>query len=327
LGNGIIIKKVAILAYPLGIMGFFTRWIKNFFGFSRAQVNGFIILLPLMAIILFSEPLWHWWMSNRTIDHSVEYAKLDSLVALWQLQKVQTDTLEQKLKQSVTFFPFDPNQSAKEDFMALGVPEKVSARIVNYRQKGGKFKLKSDLLKIYGFDSTLYHRLNPYIKLSEKDEKKFGKRATEKFKAVAKVSAEEDPISKFDLNMADTAQLKTIFGIGEKLSMRIIKYRDKLGGFVSMNQLKEVYGLDSVVISELKQHAFLDEKFDVKKIDINTFDEKQLASHPYFTKTAKSIVAYRFQHGKFKTPDDIRNVGTLDEHTIQKIIPYLQAIE
>lgn len=306
-------------------MFFFKRWIKNFFGFSRAQVNGFIILLPLTAIILFSESLWHWWMSNRTIDLTTECASLDSLVAVWKAEN-PTDTLQSVPKQSVTFFPFDPNQSPKEDLLALGVSEKISARIVNYRQKGGKFRLKSDLLKIYGFDSALYQQLNPYIRLSE-ERKPSGKQTNQKFSVLARPAVEKHPIAKFDLNLADTAQLKTIFGIGEKLSIRIIKYRDKLGGFVSMNQLKEVYGLDSVTISQLKQHSFLDEKSNVKKIDINTSDEKQLAAHPYFSKVAKSIVAYRFQHGKFKTTDDIRHIGILDEHTIQKITPYLHVSE
>lgn len=308
-------------------MFFLIRWVKNFFGFSRAQVNGFIVLLPLMVVILFSEPVWHWWLSNRTIDLSEEQTKLDSLVAAWKSQEKQIDTFKLGPKQFARLFPFDPNKCKEEDFQALGISEKVSARIANYRQKGGKFRLKSDLLKIYGFDSALYHQLSPYIRLPEEVWKKPDKPTREKFIAGTKTAAEEHRKEKFDLNLADTAQLKTIFGIGEKLSIRIIKYRDKLGGFVNMNQLKEVYGLDSVVISQLKQHVFLDDKFEVKKIDINTVDEKQLATHPYFNKVAKSIVAYRFQHGKFKTPGDIKNIGILDEHTLQKIMPYVEVSE
>ena len=83
---------------------------------------------------------------------------------------------------------------------------------------------------------------------------------------------------KFDLNNADTSQLKKIYGIGDKLSMRILKYRDVLGGFVGMDQLKEVYGLDSLVINRLIENSTIQNEFQPKKININTASEKQLSS-------------------------------------------------
>ena len=129
---------------------------------------------------------------------------------------------------------------------------------------------------------------------------------------------------KFDLNNADTSQLKKIYGIGDKLSMRILKYRDVLGGFVDMDQLKEVYGLDSLVIDRLIENSTIQNEFQPKKININTASEKQLSTHPYLSKVAKAIVSYRFQHGDFKAVEDIRNVSSLNEKTVQRIIPYLK---
>ena len=128
----------------------------------------------------------------------------------------------------------------------------------------------------------------------------------------------------FDLNKADTSMLKTINGIGEKLSIRIVKYRDILGGFVSTDQLKEVYGLDTLVIKRLVETSFIDNEFAPVKLDINRATEKELSAHPYLNKMAKVIVSYRFQHGGFKAVEDIRNVVNLDEKNFQRILPYIE---
>lgn len=300
-------------------------WVKDFFGFSRSQVNGFIILLPLTTIILFSEPAWHWWIRTRKIDLKSDHARLDSLISAWNAETKPLDSVPASSeKQKPSYFSFNPNVVQQEDFIALGISEKVAGRITNYRRKGGKFRIKSDLLKIYGFDSALYRGLISFISLPEK----LGQEKKQLVEKPPWVAFKKDRLTeKFDLNKADTAQLKGIYGVGEKLSLRIVKYRDKLGGFLHLKQLKEVYGLDSVTINRIAEATILDEQVQIKKMNINTFDEKQLAAHPYFSKIAKSIVAYRFQHGKFRTVEDIRNIGILDENTIQKIIPYLKVNE
>jgi competence protein ComEA len=300
-------------------MIWFTRWVRDFFALSRSQVNGFIILIPLLAIIVFSEPVWHWYISTRNSDFSEDRAKLDSLTAVWQEKR----SAENKHK-SVTdapiktdFFAFDPNQVTLDDLRQLGFSASLSSRIVHYREKGGKFKVKADLLKIYGVDSSFYQQLYAFINLPEKIE--FKKKEYE-FKKTPAVKS----TPKFDINRADTSQLKKIYGIGEKLSWRIIKYRDALGGFVVMDQVFEVYGLDSTVVNRLVTVSFVEKDFRPFKININTADENTLATHPYLKKAAaKSIVAYRFQHGEFKALDDLRKIHALDDKTIQKIAPYL----
>ena len=118
--------------------------------------------------------------------------------------------------------------------------------------------------------------------------------------------------------------MKRIYGIGEKLSVRIIRYRDALGGFVSMDQVHEIYALDSAVVHRLAIGSFIDSGFRPRKLNLNTAGEPELAAHPYLRKTvARSIVAYRFQHGEFKSLDDLRNIHTLESETIKKIVPYL----
>jgi competence ComEA-like helix-hairpin-helix protein len=298
------------------------RWVKNFFGFSRAQTNAFILLLPLMGIAIFSEPLYRRWISRRSDDFSADQAKLDSLVALLEIKKrkeqpIDSSSFHRTVIKPVLFV-FDPNHATPEELQSLGFPKSLATRIAHYREKGGKFRVKRDLLKIYGMDSAFYRQVSPFIRLPEESKKE--ERITRK--AVSKV---KETMIRFDLNEADTAQLKKIYGIGEKLSLRIIRYRDGLGGFISARQLEEVYGLDTVVVNRLLKVSFVAEDFQPRRINVNTADEKELSAHPYLPKNAaKAIVAYRFQHGEFNSLSDLEKIQSVGAKTFQKIAPYLK---
>lgn len=293
-------------------------WIRNFFGFTRAQVNGTLVLLVIMVLALFSEPVWRWWINRKPADLTQDAAVLDSLLARWpdsSPQLNQTAVVEPKR------FRFDPNVASREDLINLGFSSAVADRLIRYREKGGSFRVKSDLLKTYGMDTTLYRELHEFIGLPEQIRSTYqtqrAKSWPEKKKRIAPV------VQRFDINTADTSQLKKIRGIGDKLSLRIVKYRDKLGGFVSMDQVNEVFGLDSAVVHRIQDVAFIEPEFRPKQIDLNTSAEAEFASHPYLSKVARSIVSYRFQHGAFTKVEDIRNVRSLDGDLVNKITPYL----
>ena len=304
---------------PVVVMFKIRYWIKDFFGFPRSQVNGLIILLVIVTLLLFSEPVWHWWSGGRPLDLTADIAKLDSLTALWSNE--ENNPSQPKTADSArTAFYFNPNSCTLDEFIALGFSRNSAARLIRYREKGGKFRIKSDLLKIYGVDSAFYQRIYSFITLPD-----IAARVKQKEKRypTKDLGATIESRQKFDLNRADTSALKKIYGIGEKLSLRIIKYRDMLGGFVTMDQLKEVYGLDSLVIYRLFENSEIKDEFQPKKININTATEKQLAMHPYMNKLAKPLVSYRFQHGNFTTLDEIRKVVNMNDETFRKIAPYL----
>ena len=288
-------------------------WIRNFFGFSRTETNAFLILLPLMLILIFSEPAYRYWFVRQPQDFSRETKELDSLIATWKWDEQDSainKTSEGKL------FSFNPNHSTKEELLELGFTNSLANRIVNYRLKGGKFLVKKDLEKIYGMDSSLFKKMLAFIDLPEQVLKEEG---------VKKFEVKEKPVFvKFDLNSADTSQLIKIYGIGPKLSERIVTYRQKLGGFISPDQIREVYGLDSTVIHELFKKSFIELNFKPRLIDLNNATEQELGAHPYLKyKLAKAITAYRFQHGAFQSIDDLRKIALIDEPKFQKIKPYL----
>lgn len=296
------------------------KTIRNFFGTTRAQTNGFVGLLFVIAVAIFSQPLMRWWVSMQPQDFSNDSVILDSLTYIW---KISEENLKVAAREEVTvskLFVFNPNEITQHEFKALGFSEKLATRVINYRNKGGKFKIKADLLKLYGMDSVLYTKLIPYIDLPETYEKpKF-----EKKEYADRPKYVKEKAATFNLNDADTSQLEKIYGIGSKLALRIVKYRDKLGGFVSQNQLKEVYGLDTAVVKKIGEASYLPDPPGVKKINLNTADEQILAAHPYFgRKIASAIVAYRFQHGNFKSVDDLSKISLIDKNNLGRLFPYV----
>ncbi len=291
-------------------MFFIYRWLYRQVGFSRAQSNGFLLLLPLTIVFIFSAPLYQAYQrSVGTYSDPGDFQRLDSLVALF--KPASTVVAE-------TLFYFDPNRVSVDDMRRLGIPPSVAARINRFRENGGSFRVKEDFKRIYGIDSTLYQRLHPFLEVPgyEKQVKKYGHpRQSDRSRIQIRL---------FDINTTDTAQLKAIRGIGDKLSLRIIRYREALGGFVRLEQLGEVYAMDSARIAELRRHCFINPDFQPKKININTAGRQDIAGHPYITpRQAGSIVAYRFNHGNYVSIEDLVRIENLDSVTFRKIRPYL----
>lgn len=131
-------------------------------------------------------------------------------------------------------------------------------------------------------------------------------------------------IVKFDLNLADTSQLIAIKGIGSKLAIRIVKYRNSLGGFVSINQLNEIFGLKPEVIDELIKHSFISPRFLPKQLSIESDSFKFFVRHPYLEyEHVKSIFNYK-RKTILTSIDQLQNDKILIDSVFIKIKPYLK---
>jgi competence protein ComEA len=152
------------------------------------------------------------------------------------------------------------------------------------------------------------------------EKKKFSKKPYKAYKTYS-----QKPLEVFDINQADTTTLKRIPGIGKVLSNRILKYRDMLGGFISISQLKEVYGLNDTVLWALDTLVLIRTDFSPIQLAINESDEFVLSKHPYIGKAmAKSLSSYRFQHGSYGSADDFKNIHMLDTLELKKALPYIK---
>lgn len=296
--------------------------IRNFFGFSKAQTNGFVALLIIISIAIFSRPVYHTWIASRKSDFSKEQSMLDSLVANWNpnQSKKEIKATHQKTKEA-RLFEFNPNTATGDMLKTLGFTEKLAKQLENYRAKGGKFRTRSDLKKLYGMDSAFFYRLYPFILLPEKQAFEEKKAIETEKRLYTNTEKKADP---FNLNEADTLQLRDVYGIGRVLANRIVKYRERLGGFIRYDQLNEVYGLDSAVVNRIIKSSFLPAGLSPRKVNINTADETLLSSHPYFSKKiAKAVVTYRFQHGNYRSVEDLGKIDIIDKQTLERIYPYL----
>ena len=281
------------------------RFVQSSIGFSGREANAFIILLPTLFLIVFSQPIYRLMVEDDSPIAIEETVFIDSLIA-------SAKSVPPPKDNTVLSFEFDPNKISQEQFVSLGIPERIAARIIQYRSKGGVFRIKSDFAKIYGLEPALYSRLEPLITLPNEIEPKSFKREPEKIIN-----------TQFDLNLADTTDFKSINGIGTVLSKRLIKYRDALGGFVDKKQLFEVYGLDSTVVNSMDKF-FVSTSFTPNTIHINSATESELSRHPYLSsKESKSIITYRMQYGPFVAIDDLRQIKMLREQTLNKVAPYL----
>lgn len=126
-----------------------------------------------------------------------------------------------------------------------------------------------------------------------------------------------------ELNSADTTALKKLKGIGSYYANKIIKYRERLGGFYAINQLKEVYGIKPEIIEKNKAFINIDSTL-VHKINVNTATKEELKQHPYIKwNVANSIVLYRINHGDYKTVQNIQNSDLVNDELYRKIVKYL----
>lgn len=200
-----------------------------------------------------------------------------------------------------SLFNFNPNSVSEYELESLGLSSGQAKTLINFKQKGGKFYKKEDLKKIYSISDELYNKLEPYISI-ERD---------------------ENEISIIELNSATKEQLKKIRGIGEKTAERLIVYRTKLGGYSNLNQLDDVYGLDSTIKNNKTTYFIINTEV-LSKIRINNITFKELLYHPYCDyNTTKKIINYREMHGDFISIEQILENNLIKAKQYRKIAPYL----
>ncbi|WP_296622607.1 helix-hairpin-helix domain-containing protein [Marivirga sp.] len=304
-------------------------WLRNFFGFSRTETNGFIILVILMAAILsipfLSKKIYSFY--EQPLQSQNEKIHLNSLLS--ELEK--SIVIEKKIKEEKRFQTFDLNKSNSKHLINSGFPEYLAERIVKYREKVKPFESKEELLLIYGIDSVFFQKIYPYIKVSKLPKKpdtkltaKWSEPEGNKEKKNTQKEINKVKLINFDINKVDSLQLQKVYGIGPAYSKRIIKYREYLGGFHSLQQLKEVYGLKKENIDSLEKYVFVGKNLNLRQLKVNHLNADSLVQHPYISyKEADLIVNYRKQHGEFKSVSDLLAIKVLDSNWVKQVNPYI----
>jgi DNA uptake protein ComE-like DNA-binding protein len=252
--------------------------------------------------------------------------KLDSLINIYEENlKHISDEKQQVTAIMDSLFPFNPNTISFKQMILLGFDTIIARRISKYRNSKGRFLIKKDLLRIYGFPKDLYKDIVDHILLPEmipEKQKALPQTAT----MVKSIKTDKKIIHmQIDINVADTNQLIALNGIGHTLSNRIIKYRDLLGGYSNIDQLDDVYGLKGKSLENLKSIVYIDSLFTPEKIEINFSDWKEMVKHPYInSQLANDILNLRSNIGYLNTIDQLRDIPYLNDSILMRIEPYIE---
>ncbi|MGH2642860.1 MAG: ComEA family DNA-binding protein [Chitinophagaceae bacterium] len=316
--------------------------IHDYFSFTRQERRGIVVLCVLIVSCWCIPVAIEYFHQDKPQDFSV----FENEVKLFQQQQDslkfaspirhedQKDLVSRNVLNDNELpepFYFNPNTLSDEGWQKLGVSLRVIHTIQNYRKAGGRFYKKEDVKKIYGFSSEMYHRLEPYMQITGVEPDKNNKAAYSfdstnhygNVKASYAKSNAKDNRFILDINLADSSQWTKLKGIGPALSSRIIRFRNALGGFHSIEQITEVYGLPDSTYQNIKQQLNIS-PFDLKKLNINTASQQELKSHPYIGyRLAASIKTFRDQHGSFNSVEDIKRLQLVDDQIYSKLAPYL----
>ena len=190
-------------------------------------------------------------------------------------------------EKKVHYFKLDPNKATISDWEKFGFSQKQSKVIYNYIDRRGGVSSKEQLKDIFVIDSKKYNEMKSFIIIDES----WLSNLKPKNKSYSK------DLIIVELNSATKESLMSISGVGDVLSDRIIKYRDLLGGFYSVEQLNKVYGIKPEVFAKIEDNIIVEEHL-VKKINVNFVDVKDLSSHPLISyKEAKALINFRTNKG------------------------------
>lgn len=302
--------------------------------FSHIEIAGILLLSGiLMAIIIILEirpaddEKLQTIAQEQTFDSS-EDVLIGKKVPFAEKQKKSVKH-HKAVDKSVTRFNFDPNRISFDSLTLLGLPAKVARNLIKYRNKGGKFRSREDLRKIYGMPEKWIAEIEPFIALPPDSRDKYsGSHATKNEASseanvhLKKSPSHAKPKVSLDVNEAGQEDFMLLPGIGQTLSKRIIKYREALGGFYSIYQIAEVYGIKDSLFQTLKDQLMIHE-VKLEMININLLNIKELDEHPYIDyNLAKKIVNYREQHGVIKDAQALKKIYLVDRSVLDKVIPY-----
>ena len=219
-------------------------------------------------------------------------------------------------------FPFDPNTADSTQLLRLGLQPWQVRNIYKYRAHGGIYRQKEDFARLYGLTVKQYRELEPYIRISSDylpASTLVGKREPierDTLRYPVKIQENEHVV----LNTADTTQLRKVPGIGSYYAAEIMRYGQRLGGYVSVNQLDEIDDLPK----EAKKY-FVIANAAPKRLNVNRLTLQQLRRHPYINfYQAKAITDYRRLHGNIKSLSELRLSKDFTDEAIQRLEPYIE---
>ena len=250
------------------------------------------------------------------MDFKDYQTKQDSLYKAKWKKTYKRDTIAIRMQM------FDPNTVDSLTLLHLGFKPWQAKNMLKYRAKGGKYRKKEDLKKLYGMTDSMYLALAPYIYIKDSIVVDSARIDSVRMDSLPKwKSIKKDTI--LNLRTADTTELKLIRGIGSYRAKMIVRYREQLGGYAQVEQIMEARGMDKVIADSILPHFYIDSVV-VNKIPINHIRPEVLQRHPYLNfEQAKAIYEYRRKHIRIKSAEELNKIKGLSPTDVEKISIYL----
>lgn len=293
------------------------NWLETHLFMTRKELRG-LAFLTILLLLLWSAP----WVYGKFIFRAepADMRAYEKEIRDFLASEQPSEAEQQSVKGAAVFkgVPFDPNTLNAAIGEQLGLSERQVRMIQNYVAKGGRFRKKEDLAKIYSITEADFQRLAPFIRLA--DTPRVSSRRS------GNQGAQPAPGKglMIELNSTDSLELQELRGIGPVFASRIVRFRDMLGGFYDKSQLLDVYGMDAERFQQIERHIYADTS-KVAKIDINKADYATLSKHPWISaRQARLIINYRQQHGSYRKADDLLGIEIINDEFLRKIVPYLK---
>lgn len=298
-----------------------SAWLRNeLLNIPARERKGIIALVVLIFLLVLYDQYQRAAASEKTFDFSGRQREVETWLNSEKEKEYQKEQKQFQSKQENRFqkkdrtvridpFLFDINQVSADTLRMLGFPEVSVKSLLTFREKGWSINKVEDLKKTYGITPEFYAHIAPWVQT--------GKRMEHRVRDDNKFS-----LPTIDLNTADTALLESLPGIGIKLAKRIVQYRDRLGGFHSIDQLSEVYGMKPETIEKIRLRLIIETPH--RMIPVNTCTLKELLVLPYLNyRIASGIINYRTQHGAFQSAEELLKTDLVDADLYSKIAPYI----
>jgi DNA uptake protein ComE-like DNA-binding protein len=270
----------------------------SYFKFSKSQRLGILFLLTVIVVCQLT-----YFVIN--VDSIVE----DSLAKQkWLSVQSQIDSLNQvNPKIGTKIYSFNPNFITDYKGYRLGMSIGEIDRLLAFRKDDKYVNSAKEFQIVTKVSDSLLHAIAPYFKFPDWVKNKDGYKKSPNYEK--KMFVQKEKVALTDINKATQEDLIKIYGIGEVISLRIIRLKESLGDFVSMEQMKDVWGLSPEAVDNLNQHFKVFAYPNIRKIDINNASIKEIAQFPYFKyAVAKEIVTYRSMNGDIKNIEDLTKI-------------------
>lgn len=286
--------------------------LKSYFRLSKQQRNGIFSLFLLLIIVQLGYFFWISKPNPKTNDVNKEWLAMQPVI----------DSLKNSDNSTKpVIYPFNPNFITDYKGYKLGMSVKELDKLFAFRSQNKFVNSAKEFQAVTGVSDSLLNVISPYFKFPDwvnQPKKQYTSYSNNKFES-------KKTIVKIDINQASQEDLIKIYGIGPAISERILKQKESLGGFLSMEQMHFIWGLSPEVIENLNKHFVVTAEPKISKIDINNASVKELAKFPYFNYTiAKEIVTHRSMNGEIRNIEDLTKIKGLPNEKIKIIALYLE---